>query len=157
MTWSEDHAKFKMAAIFTWEKLIFYSCWLFLTQVVHVPELVTMHIPPLSILMRSFLGMLLAMLQGITLRRDMGLGHFLKWPPWKSKLGNISTSKWHRIIIWCLHLCFPGQKIEWNHLEKNSGSFPYGEYGKSQDGNWGKSFYDKIWMFILKTKNANML
>ena len=39
-------------------------------------SLVTMHTPPHSILIRSRLGMLLAMLRGITLRRDMGLGHF---------------------------------------------------------------------------------
>ena len=65
MTWSKDHAKFKMAAI----------------------------------LIRSFLEMLLAMLGGITLRRDMGLGNFLKWPPWKSNFGNISTFKWQIILV----------------------------------------------------------
>ena len=32
--------------------------------------------PPLSTLIRGVLGMLLAMLRGITLGHDMGFGHF---------------------------------------------------------------------------------
>ena len=73
MSWRKDHAKFKMAAIFTWSKLNFYSCWFIIdtgrpwTRIGHHAR------PPLSILIRSFLGMLLAMLRRITLRRDMGL------------------------------------------------------------------------------------
>ena len=77
----------------------------------HGPELVTMHPPPpLYILIRSFLGMLLAMLRGITSRRDMGLDYFFKWPPWESNLGNISTSKWHIIIILVSTSMFSGSK-----------------------------------------------
>ena len=64
----------------------------------------------LSVLIRGFLEMFLAMLRGMTSGRDMGFGHFFKWPPWKSDLGNIPTSNWHRITILVSTPMFSGSK-----------------------------------------------
>ena len=83
----------------------------------------------------------------------MGLGHFFKWPPWKSNMGDIPTSKWHRIIFLLSTPKFSGAK---NWIKPKIGH-SYGEFEKIQDGNWWKSFYDKIWIFILQTKFVDML
>ena len=61
--------------------------------------------PPLSILIRGFLGMLLEMLRWIIWGHDMGFGHLFKWPPCKS---NLVTSNWHRIIIFVSTHMFSG-------------------------------------------------
>ena len=87
----------------------------------------------------------------------MGLGHFFKWPPWKSNFGNISTFKWQKIIILLSDTYVSRLKKSNETTLNNIGSFLYGEFGKSQDGNWWKSFYAKIWMFILETKFVYMV
>ena len=57
--------------------------------------------------------MLLAMLRGITLRRDMGLGHFFLNGRHENRIWAIfSLLNDIESYFWCLHLCFQGQKIE---------------------------------------------
>ena len=102
----------------------------------------------ISILMRSFLGMLIAMLREITGFRPFFLNN---------RHENISTYRWHRISILVSTPMLSGSKNRLKPLRKILGHSIYGEFGKIQDGNWWKSFYDKIRMFILKTKLFDML
>ena len=70
-----------------------------LSLIVHGPELATVH-PPLL------------------LGQYMGFSHFSKWPPWKSNLDNISSSNWHRIIIFVPTPIFSGSKNRMKPLLK---------------------------------------
>ena len=63
-----------------------------------------------------FFIFLFMMLRGITLVRNMGLGHFFKWLPRKSNFGDISSSNWHRIIILVSIPIFSGSKNQMKPL-----------------------------------------
>ena len=96
------------------------------TIVIHGLELVTVHPPPPTplpskcgtILFEGLLGMILVMLPEQKLGRNIGFYHFSKWPPWKSNLNHISSSKWHGIIILVSTPVFWGSKIRIKPLIK---------------------------------------
>ena len=65
----------------------------------------------------------------------MGLGHFFKWPPWKSNFRNISTFKWQRIKILVSDTYVVRLQKSTETTQNNDRSFLYGEFGKIQDDN----------------------
>ena len=46
----------------------------------------------------------------------MSVGHFARWPPWKSTIMDISNPKWHRILILVSNLIFSWPKNLTNYF-----------------------------------------
>ena len=118
MTWSEDHAKFKLiAAIFTSTNSIFIHIFIYNW---HRWSMCQIWSPCTPISLRFDQGLPGNVISDVT-RNDFGARYGFRPFFFNGRHENLIWAIFPLLIdiesqFWCLHLCFQGRKIEWNRL-----------------------------------------